>query len=204
VPYPAAVDLGGVSVTGLVVPVDLATAPPSFNYQSDELPASPCAEGSGVTLTSRVLSLSTACVAPLLVAKEPTWQVRRGQPLALSWTAAVHPELARISVRLDIAHHGGAASQIACDVGDTGEFEIPAALIDDLLDRGVAGFPSVILTRASTAHDMTQPQVTFSVVSSVERPVDTGVTSCLGDDVCPPGSVCDTKKLVCRASGTTP
>ena len=204
VPYPDAVDLGGVSVTGLVVPVDLTTSPPSFNYQSDELPASPCEEGTDVTLASGAFSLSTACVAPLLVPKEPTWPVRRGQSLALSWTAAAHPDLARISVRLDIAHHGGAASQIACDVADTGAFEIPATLIDDLLDRGVAGFPSIILTRATTVHALEQPQLAFSVVSTVERAVDTGVTSCLADDVCPPGSLCDPKMLVCRASLATP
>ncbi len=199
-PYPKAQNVGEMQVTGLLEPVTLEPFPPNFYYQSAELAFPPCEEGATIALDAEAFRAEARCVAPLVVdASEPLF-VRREEPLILTWQAPGDPELGSVHILLDISHHGGKKGDIVCVVPDTGRYEIPATLVTALVDLGLAGYPSVILTRSSAAVS-DPPDVTFSVAASIERPVDTGVQSCLpnaADEPCPAGQTCDPASSICR------
>ena len=122
-----------------------------------------------------------------------------GQPLQLTWTPAGQPALGRIELKLDISHHGGARGKIECDVPDTGSLEIPASQVSGLLALGVAGYPTIVVTRASTATAAVSAGViSLRILSPVERAVDIeGLSSCTKDAECPTGQTCQTD-LTCK------
>lgn len=203
-PYPQAQNVGDLSVTGLGVDgeesVTLGPFPPSFFYQSQELAYPPCEEGATLRLEANAFSAEARCIAPLLVDSSAPLRVRSREPLTLTWERPADPSLARVQVLLDVSHHGGKRGDIVCDAPDTGGLEISAPLITALVDMGLAGFPSVILTRRTQATS-TQPNVRLVVAASVARTVDTGVQSCLqdtGNDGCPEGQTCDRTTLTCQ------
>src|SRR4029079_1958057 len=120
--------------------------PPSFAYQSDALPNPPCAEGADVSLMADAFSMQEKCIAPFDLAPGVV-AVKRGEAMPLTWNAPSMPDLARVQIRLDISHHGGKKGEIDCAVPDMGAFEIPASLVTDLVDLGLAGFPTVQVAR---------------------------------------------------------
>jgi hypothetical protein len=196
-PYPSALNLGRVRVEGLgSTAFDMD--PVAGNYQPGagvKLPYPPCAEGAVVQVAASggalgAFSIEGRGIAPLAFDQTPAPVT--GQPLRLAWTAPGQPALSRIEVKLDISHHGGAKGQIECDVPDTGSLEIPAAQVSRLLALGVAGFPTIILTRVAAATTAVRAGVvSLQVVSAVERPVQIeGLRSCTEDSQCPPGKVC--------------
>jgi len=196
-PYPRAQDMGELEVTGLLTAVTLPAFPPNFFYQSEELAYPPCEEGATVTLSGKSFQAETQCVAPLVVDPASPILVRRGEPVVLTWEAPGDPDLARVHILLDVSHHGGKRGDIVCDVPDTGHYEIPATLVTPLVDLGLAGYPSVILTRRASGVS-SPPEVEFSVAAAVERAVDTGVRSCVpGVEDCPDGQTCDPATNVC-------
>jgi hypothetical protein len=174
----------------------LAPFAPNFFYQSEELAYPPCAEGDSLGLEAEAFSAQAPCIAPLVV---PTAQipVRADEPVELTWEPPGDETLARVHILLDVSHHGGKRGDIVCDVPDNGSYEIPASLVNPLLEQGLAGFPWVILTRRVRSSS-TLSDVSFSVLASAERSVDTGVQSCLGDEECPDGQLCDRATVMCQ------
>jgi hypothetical protein len=195
-PYPEVEDVGDLRVTGLNVGEALLESfAPSFFYQSEALPYPPCEPGDAITLKGELFSAEAPCIAPLVV-EGVAPRVRRDEVVALQWEVPGDPSLSRIRILLDVSHHGGKKGEIVCDVADSGAFTIPESLVTRLVDLGLAGFPSVILTRRS--HSPTDlAGVTFEIVAAVERPVDTGIDSCLSDDDCPEGGSCDVERVTC-------
>jgi hypothetical protein len=195
-PYPAAQDVGRVHVTGVGAAFDME--PIAGNYQ----PAAgftraypPFGEGAPIRMTAPggrlgAFSLEGRGITPLVFEQTPA--PRMGQPLRLAWTPAGQPELGRIEVKLDVSHHGGARGKIECDVPDTGSLEIPAAQVSGLLALGVAGFPTIVVTRVATATAAVPAGiVALRVLSPVERAVDIeGLRSCTGDGQCSAGQRC--------------
>jgi hypothetical protein len=61
-----------------------------------------------------------------------------------------------------------------------------------LLDRGAAGFPTVILERRAVGSALTTAgRVDLMIGSEIERPVTVpGVISCDGDEDCTPPATC--------------
>lgn len=197
-PYPSPQDVAEITVDGLDPgPVTLPPFPPNFFYQSEELAYPPCSEGDLLRLDADAFAAEAPCIAPLAVDPDAAISVRSGEPVQLSWDVPGDSELARIQILLDVSHHGGKRGDVVCEVPDTGSYEIPASLVTALLDQGLAGFPSVILTRRVRS-ESTLPNVHFSVVASLERSVDTGVQSCLSDEECPEGQTCDRQAVICR------
>lgn len=187
---------------------ELVMDPIANNYQpkaGSVVPHPPCAEGDTVSLAADggeypPFELSTKCIPPLVF--EGTYQIVTGEPLQLTWTAPAQPELSHILVKLDISHHGGTKGKIECDVPDTGSLAIPAVMIDALVELGVAGFPTIELTRANVNAAGDSPQtenVTLSLLSPVERAVEIeGLTSCASNDAqCPEGQTCQAD-LTCK------
>jgi hypothetical protein len=137
------------------------------------------------------LSLAGRGITPLEFAGTGL-NVARNQPLPVTWTPPARPGSARIHLGLDIAHHGGISARIECDVADTGSTTISASLVNQLMDRGLAGWPTLALTRQTAdSVNVASGCVEFQVASSQERPVQVeGVTSCNDDRPCPGGKVC--------------
>lgn len=200
-PYPEPQDVGTIRVDGFdrVAGGKAVMEPvaPNFFYQSDKLPYPPCNEGSELHLETNAFNAAAPCIAPLLVDSNARISVRDGEPVTIQWQRAAAADLAKISILLDISHHGGKRGDILCEVPDSGNFTIPQDMVSALVDMGLAGFPSVILTRRATG-TATQPHVDFAVASSVERPVDTGVHSCLNDEDCPDGQTCNRQTVTCH------
>jgi hypothetical protein len=197
-PYPKAQNVGVLQLEGLGrASVTMEPFPPGFAYQSQALPHPPCEEGEPVRLSADGFSVATVCIAPLVVSTA-VFPVQRGQALDLTWEAPAKADQTSVSIKLDVSHHGGKKGEIDCDVPDTGAFEIPAALVTALVDLGLAGYPTIVLTRRAKASSSEQPAISFAISSSIEREVDTGVTSCTEDVHCPTGQQCNTDKLTCE------
>jgi hypothetical protein len=202
-PYPHAGDVGTVQLRG-VGERTLKIEPIAGKYMpvGAPLPYPPCSEGDAVQLRAaggdyEAFSLETRCIAPLEL--EGTSKLEAGRDLQLDWTAAGDAELARIHVKIDISHHGGAKGKIDCDTADDGAITIASDMIDRLVELGVAGFPTISLTRISRAAAEDEPRaVTLSVLETVERPVELpGVVSCTDSSQCPASQQCGSN-LLCQ------
>jgi hypothetical protein len=163
----------------------------AFAYQPPAtLPNPPCDEGADVRATTDSLTLESTCIAQLELTLDATPEVRAGEGLTMSWAAAGIPDISRVHLVLDVAHHGGKKGEIVCDVPDTGSFEIPESLVTELVSLGLAGFPTIVVTRLAGALGTVESDVAFTIASPIERLVNTGVTSCTDDTECPMGTTC--------------
>jgi len=200
-PHPPVQDLGTLQLTGLGSELSIRYI--ARNYQSPTLAYPPCAEGDAVRLTTGggsypSFTLESRCIAPL----EITGGVRieDGQALALRWPAPGQTDLARIKIKVDISHHGGAKGKIECDVADTGTLDVPAALVDQLVDLGIAGWPTVAITReaSSPVTAGTPENVALMISQNGEQPIEIpGLVSCTANEHCPAGQTCQPEQA-CR------
>lgn len=156
----------------------------------------PFAEGDTITVHAAggdygPFDLGAKGVAPLALASSD-FELDEGKALELTWNAAVDPKSSQVHVKLDISHHGGSRGMISCDTDDTGSLTLSAELVTELIGLGVAGFPSVIVTRVSSGLAQIQVGlVELDVSSKVERLVTVaGIDSCTEDADCPDGGVC--------------
>lgn len=199
-PYPTALSAGTVTLEGVALSggeTSLTLREVSKSYQppgGTSFAYPPFAEGGAVRLKASggevpAFELETKGVAPLWLTDD-AFSLSPDSPLELRWTAASNSSASRVHVELDISHHGGSKGLIACDGDDTGSLTIAASLISQLIDLGVSGFPSMSMTRASTAQT---GQVSLVVSSFTERAVSVpGLTSCTTNDECPSGQTCQT------------
>ena len=204
--YPATHSAGEVTVTGVQAtdggsPLVLTLI--NNNYQAGvPLAYPPFAEGDAVVFTAAgdyfpAFNLSAKGIAPLaLTAKE--FPLKSGQGLAVTWTKGAESS-AKIHVKLDISNHGGSKGQIACDTADSGALTISAALITKLLNLGVAGFPTVQVTRHTVGSTVIPAgRVELEISSSVEHAVTIdGLVSCTKKDDCPDDQECQ-DDLTCK------
>ena len=116
----------------------------------------------------------------------------RGTAARLAW---VPPGTGR-----QVAHPGQARHQpprrtkgkIECDVDDDGALSIPASLTDALTDLGIAGFPTVMVTRSAIGSTRTAlGRVDLRIYGYAEVAVlIPGLISCTDDSECAGGKVC--------------
>ncbi|HEX2673919.1 MAG TPA: hypothetical protein VHM25_23745 [Polyangiaceae bacterium] len=206
--YPAAHSAGAITMTGLTATsgsalIDLMLV--SNTYQappSVPLAYPPFAEGDAISLTAKgdyfpAFKLNAKGIAPLALASGEL-ALKSGQPLAVNWTKG-NESSAKIHVKLDISHHGGSKGQIECDTDDSGSLSIGAALITKLLSLGVAGFPTVIVTRHTIGSTVIAPgRVELELSSTVEQGVTIeGLKSCTDKADCPDGQECQ-NDLTCK------
>ena len=199
--YPLAKSVGSVTVTGIANSTggSFVMEPVAGNYQPPAgvtLTHPGFDEGGAVSIATSggdlaAFTIQTKGIRPLELSGS-TIPLESGKPLSLAWTAAGDPKGSVIHVKLDISHHGGTKGMILCDVADTGSFEIPAALVTKLVALGVAGFPTVVVTRRSTGTAQTALGVVeLDIESPVERSVAIpGLVSCSGDSDCTGGKTC--------------
>lgn len=203
---PTSQDLGTVTITGLGAPLVVQAAAPGMYSGSLTAPYPPFAPESEIIVKTSggkypAFMLAGRGIEPLQFEGKGI-KVARNQPLPFTWTASAKNKSARIHVKLDIAHHGGIAARINCDLADTGSYTIPATLINKLMDRGLAGFPTLTLTRRTLDSTTIAPGcVEFAVASEEARDIDVeGVVSCtqaepcmgeMGCKSCPAGMKCE-------------
>jgi hypothetical protein len=193
-PYPKPFDAGTLGVQGLGDALMIEPASAMHVYQSPSLPNPACVEGEPVTATVAGLSLEAQCIAQLeLTATDPI-PVHTGETVQVGWVPASAGD-SKIRIGLDIAHHGGKKGEIDCEVPDTGSFEIPEPLVTKLIGLGLAGFPTISVTRISVGSDASQPNVELTLASNVQHPVDTGVVSCQEKEQCPADQDCLETKI---------
>ena len=198
--YATAQDLGPVILKGLGD--DLTMKAVAFIYGGEvDTPYPAAAEGAAldVAVTGGLYGafhITTSMVSPL-VTSLTTLQLESGKALALTWTAPGSSASSKLRVKVDISHHGGIKGKIECEVADNGSLEIPEALVTQLIALGVAGFPTVTLTRVTSARTTITPAViTFEALSSVVLPLTVaGFTSCSDDTECPTGKTCQQSKV---------
>jgi hypothetical protein len=200
-PYPTSGSVGTVTVTGVATDTGAAEftmEPINNNYQAAgvKLAYPAFAEGDDLGLSAaggdfQSFTVAARGIAPIdLTTTEFT--LTADQPLALAWAPAGQLDLSTIHVKLDISHHGGTKGMIECATADDGALDIPAALISELLDLGVAGFPSIVMRRENTgATTIAAGRVDLAITTRVERFVDIpGLSSCTHDSQCPDGQTC--------------
>jgi len=204
--YPTAHGVGVVTVTGVKAAdgsSSLELKPLNNNYQAGvPLAYPPFAESDAVTFAAAgdyfpAFNLSSKGIAPLALTSTEL-ALKSGQALALTWTKGAESS-AKIHVKLDISHHGGSKGQIHCDTADSGALTVSAALISKLLNLGVAGFPTVIVTRHVVGSSVISPgRVELEISSTVEQAVAIdGLKSCTDKADCPDGQDCQ-PDLTCK------
>jgi len=204
--YPTARGVGTVTVNGVKTSdgqSSFTMTPISNIYQpTASLAYPPFAEGDSVTVSAAgdffpAFNLASKGIAPLVLTST-NLALKSGQALNLTWTKGAAGN-STIHVKLDISHHGGTKGQIECDTDDSGSVSISAALISKLLSLGVAGFPTVIVTRqAIGATTISAGRVELVVSSMVEQGVSIdGLSSCNKDEQCPSGQTCQSD-LSCK------
>lgn len=200
---PMSKSVGEITFSGLVIPVMMTptiTAAGAVVYSglipSDTaFPPYAVGDALGLVATGADYSgfrLSGRGITPLEVGAGQTLIVAEDQPLTIDWVAP-SAGAGRVRLSMDLAHHGGVAAEIRCDdLPDTGSVTIPAPLINALISKGTAGFPSVSLTRVSVDSTTVGPGcVEFMVTSGVTLPLKVvGVESCTEDAACTPPEIC--------------
>lgn len=194
VPQPQARNVGTVSIRGMAIPISMEPGPTNYYTNPPNLPHPAFTAGAWLELDATggddtAFVLRGAAVGEVTTTS-PDIRVEPGLPVAVSWVTEGGP--ASVNVKLNINQHGGTPSWVECLVPDTGSFEIPAALVDELFGAGLSGFPSLWLTRRTIdSAELTTGCVEFTVQSELAIQVEVpGVTSCMDDDDCPPGQTC--------------
>ncbi len=201
-PYPSARSVGTVKVTGMRTSTgatEVSMTPIANGYQPSgtvELAYPAFSEGDDVRLEASgdaypAFSLSAKGIRPLQLTST-SLTLERNKALTVTWTAPGQAGLAKAYVKLDISHHGGTRGMIECETADTGSLQLTADLITRLLDLGVAGFPTIILSRKAIGSTVIAPgRVELVLASEVEQPVIIpGLASCSEDTECPSGKPC--------------
>jgi len=205
--YPKSMSAGNVIVQGIKTSDDktvFTMTPVSNNYQSaDTHPYPAFDEGDEIIFsaagdTVKKFTIASKGVAPLNLLNE-TLPIEDGVPLFLTWDKPSDQEISSIHVKMDISHHGGSKGKIECDTADDGELELGADIVGELVDLGVAGFPTVVITRAAAGNYSSEYGIiTLTVSSEVEKEVlINGLVSCNEDEDCPENETCQ-DDLTCK------
>lgn len=206
VALPVARSVGTVTVSGLLVPVEMSANPVTGSYrpQQPALPHPGFEPGADLRLSAgggdyAGFGLRGWGVSPLVLTTSPV-EVLTGTATRLAWNAPNQAGPARLQVQLHINNHGSSNAWIECDVADTGAAEVPARLIDALSALGRSGFPTITLTRrTATSTSMALGCVQMLVTSEVTAGVAVaGLTSCNTSDMCPEGQTCRPLERFCE------
>jgi hypothetical protein len=203
IPFPEQLDIGTVVVTGLDREIELEPRPPGNNYFETNL-AHPVFEPDaviGVTADSAEvgqLSLNGEGSEPLVLDTE-LWQIEPGESLQLGWNAAPAGSRTHVALNINIDLHGISPMSLSCELDDDGEAEVPAELIDELLDSGVSGFPTGSMSRRTA--DSAEGDlgcIELVVASRLSQTISvSGHTPCITNAQCPEGQTCDVPIQTC-------
>lgn len=217
--YPAPLDLGVVTVQGLLAPVEMTALEPGLSYFDTQLPNPPWAAAARISLASSggdAEPLSLHAEAPPTLIPLGTWEVaaQGAEPadppapndptdLEVRWEPPPAPSTSlEVVLTMLIDQHGNAPRSLECRFADTGHGLVPRALIDTLVASGVSGFPSGRLVRRSAdSQPISRPVagcVDLLATSPRSVPVSVlGHIPCRKDADCPPTMSCDRPTETC-------
>jgi hypothetical protein len=165
-------------------------------YFDTTLPHPAFEPGAAITLTATGAEVSSFTlygqgVDPLHVPSDG-WLVSRGEPLVIAWTPGPTQNATMVAT-FNVDQHGTSPGSIYCEMEDTGTLEIPASMIDTLLDMGISGFATGSLERRTVdSVNLTTGCVELIVRSSQVIEVNVAShTPCNGPTDCPTGMQCD-------------
>ena len=200
IPFPFPQDVGTVTVTGLVQPVEIEVGPGN-DYYDTTLPSPPWEPGSHVVLSAAggaysAFELEVDAVEPITGVNEK-WSIDPGEPLEISWTPSEGP--GRIYIYVNVDQHGVSPVTLFCDTEDTGSLTVDATLIAQFLSFGVSGFAVGELRRRSVDSVTIEPGcVELSIFDGfVPLPVVGGHTPCNSTADCPEGQKCNVMINTC-------
>lgn len=202
--YPRAVSVGTVTLEGVRTSggdngMSVEPVAESYQWAGDPLPYPAFQEGAAVSLTASgdgrgtSFSLAAAGIAPLLLETQSV-ELSAETDVVLRWTAAAESNASTVRVELDVSHHGGTRGLIECHGEDDGELVLSGSLVAQLLELGVAGFPSITVTRQAVGSAVISlGRVDLVLRSQAERDVTIpGLVSCTSDEDCDDGQTCQT------------
>lgn len=202
VPYPEAIDLGPVTLAGLVRDVSMDPVQPGARYFDTSLPHPAMTAGALLQLRTEGGPLGPFDLHGIGVAglelDGAAWVLDRGQDLTVRWSPAPGRSHVRMEVRID--QHGISPSTLVCDFDDDGEGSAPAAIVDALIDAGVTGFPNGTLSRR-TVDQATVPGGCVDLVTQSVRNPDvrvSGFIPCDEPSDCPDGLDCNLQTQLCE------
>jgi len=141
------------------------------------------------------ITLETTGIEPLVVTTEAPVPVESGKSVALAWEAGANPA-GKIEIKLEISHHGGVKGMVTCVADDDGSLEIAEPLVTELIALGVAGYPTVSLTRVTSGSaNVSAGRIDLLVMSQTALPVEIpGLISCSEEEPCPDGRECTVER----------
>ncbi len=203
IPYPENQDLGRVRVAGLNEAVFMEAVQPGNSYYAPELPQPVVDPDRLVELTTEggafsALTLHGVGAEPLVL--EPAEWVIGAGALGLNWGAPSGLGRSEIFLRLTVDQHGLTPLSLECVLPDSGSTEIPASMIDPLLQAGVSGYPNALVSRRTMDRvALEEGCVDFSVSFDVAPDVTVeGHVPCDSHDDCPFGTRCNFALETCE------
>lgn len=205
IPYPTAVDLGSVTIAGLVENVRLTPAIPGYTYFNTDLPNPAYLPGELIELRTAggafsPVRLHGVGVEPLTMV-ETEWTLTRDAPFSVHWNAPAGSVRSMVHLGLSVDQHGVTPGSLACDFVDDGDGEISAELVNTMLNAGVTGYPNGRLSRqtvdsVAVGTGCMDLSVTYPLLP--DRVNVTGHTPCKQLNDCPPGHPCDLETETCQ------
>lgn len=204
IPHPADKNVGALTITGLKTS-PITVMPNSSNYYNapGTLPHPGFDDSSMVVLQAAggVYQPFTlrASGFPAIAVTSTNIVVDRNKPVMVAWTAPAKAGTARVLLELRLDNHGATRANVLCDVADSGTYTIPAAVVNQLLDTGLSGFPTLTVKRISADSTMITPGcVELTLESGIDLDISVvGLTSCNDTKPCPAGQMCQ-RDLRCQ------
>ena len=204
VPYPLQQNLGVVTIKGLEKLVVMEAKPPSNSYYDTELPQPAFLPGVAIHLTSTPgfageMEMFGIGSSPIEIVN-PAWVVVDGQPLAFAWDPPPEGARTQVEVRVTLDQHGNTPVSLLCELPDTGQAQIPAALISELLSYGISGFPNARVSRRTVDSITGDKGCIDFVVGAPRNPSVTvsGHYPCSKPGDCPDGLTCNLPIETCE------
>ena len=204
-PYPANQDLGVVTLSGLAQEVAMDPVFPGNTYFDTSLPDPPFSPGALISLDMPdgvygPLKLHGVGVE-LLAGTEAEWTIEEGKDLVVQWDAPTGDTVrSKVGLRVSIDQHGATPGLLSCSFEDDGEGVVPAALVDQLINSGVTGFPTGRIDRSTMDHVAAgEGCMDLTVIHPLVVDVDViGFTPCIRTEDCPDGLECNVELQICE------
>lgn len=167
-PFPKPVSAGKIEIKGLVKDVMMLPKGQAKKYFYTEFEDKAFLPNSKIELIAqgdetKPFSLQ-GMGTPDLEITDKIWVLKRGNPLTIRWTK--QEGHFRLYIVLNVDAHALSDTNLYCDLEDTGEYTIPAELVDRFLDYGVHGAPTALVYRRTIDSTMIEQGCVEFVVQS--------------------------------------
>jgi hypothetical protein len=192
-------------VAGTNPPVRITPFVPGYNYSNTAVANPPVTPDALVEL--RVpdspwgpITLHAVGVTPLVASTDPLL-IDTESDLLVTWTPPTGLDRSTVYFTVNIDQHGNSPILLSCEWPDTGSGSVPATLLEQLVNAGVTGFPSALITRHTADRVDVGPDGCMDLEVTSPRPMSVrvdGFTPCNGPGQCPPPQECNLLNEICE------